>query len=1194
MESIKTKSEIYELARLAKILPYKKERWNSNSYQRRALRLLKEKDPQLRARPIGNKGKSLAQKPTSKNSLIYRAAKEVGFVKPKKIPWNSEKTIDYAREWSKLADFLSKPVTKKRKKFFTTFKDPMTLLAILELVERRNRDNITLVGFGTEEGGSSLVTPSEKFMDDVKTKLESGLFMDEFLVTTHYVRTGPKVSDVELVERFVDNTTELAIEQFPLKKQIQGGSFFRHYLNPVYSGKGVEEALKRCGIMTKEAHKAEQLKGGFGECLGNCIDQLEKDEKIKKGTYERYLSWRIDNKNSRTKTNVLGRLISRKIGCGFNVTIIKHMSKYPDQISLNFYGYLKREEYEEDEIINIALYDDHYFVLEDTPFTKAAVKNFKYFEHKNWVNMYQAKKKNEKIYVEKTPPSKNRPIATTLDLVRWGLEQDLFIKMTYDDLNSIQEISKGFTASSINEMTEKITTDGYRQTDIDPEEHESMAEYTPPNPPLGFVKGTKIPVDYKVIYFDIEASPTNTHIPFCLRSIAADSEVCKEYLGEDCVEQFIKGLDPVPTLLLAHNLGYDLSFFFRTGMIWWSSIIRPSTSSIKTATGYTGPWNNRVRLVFKCTYSLTGMPLRDFADTFDLEVKKEIMPYRSYTPKTIKKETLTFESFSAGLDDPTQKDDLYKNCKDLGFLDRSQSGPVKRVRHIAYASWYCEQDCRVLKAGITKLRKEFNELFDLDLFLFVSIPHFSHHAGQKFGVFKGVHKLGGIEREFIRRCIYGGRVMMANNEQQHIKSKKIGDFDAVSLYPSAMVRDDMNVPLGPPLHISDASYMKVKDLGEYNSAYLRVNIKRIPHTRSFPLLCKQDEELQVYNYENTAIGIHFLTKVQLEDVVEFHKLQDDDYKIECGLFFNQGVNTKIRDFIKDTFEQRLKYKDKSSPNYNPVKQKLMKDVMNCFYGKCIQKPINDQVKFFDSQEKRDEYCRRHYNNLIDVTDLQNGEGEWKLSIVKTSKNIARHEMYCHVGANILSVSKRIMNQVMCLSEDKGINIYYQDTDSMHIEDDKLPSLAKSFKEKYGKELIGKRMGQFHADFEFKGVEAKHSVELLALGKKTYIDIVECVDSEGLVKYQPHYRFKGIPRDAIIEKAKDLDISILELYKNLKYGSDTLECNWNCKRCMSSTKKCDDCKPGYNFKMNANNKACFECSKDFVYKTLDDQYRHAAF
>lgn len=1194
MEEFKTKSEIYELAKSERIFPYRRERWNSNSYQRRALRRLREKYPELRARPTGEV--PMAQ-PTNRKSRIYKAAKSVGFLKPKGAAWNSAETIRRASEWSELAEFLSKPVEKRVSRKFETFKDMNTLNAIMQLLEKRNMNNITLVGFDGRSEQSSLVTPSERFINNVKEKLTQGGFLNDFNVTGG----GPPDdkgkgailgSDDETIAYWEDNTNKLLVQQFPSKKQIQGGSFFKHYLNPKYTGKGVEEILKRCGIMTREEHLIHQARGGSGECLGNCIIELEKCGKIKQGTHELYLSWKIDNRNSRTKTNILGRSISKKIGCGFLVTTVKHSDNRPGQLTVGFYGHLKREEYAENEIINIALYDDHYFIMEDTQYTKAAVKNFRYFDHKNWVNMYQAKTRNGRVFVEKTPPSAKRPKATTLDLVRWGLEQDLFIKMSYDDLNSIQEISKGFTSSAINDLTDRITADGYKQPDLDLGEHESMLEYVPPDPPLGYIKETMIPVEYKVIYFDIEASPTNTHIPFILRSIAGNEEECKEYLGEDCVEQFIHDLEPTPTLLLAHNLGYDLSFFFRTGLIWWSDIIRPSSSSIKTATGYIGPQGNRTRLVFKCTYSLTGIPLSEFASTFGLEVKKEIMPYRSYTPRTIKRKTMSFKAFCNGLDDMSQKRDLYKNCEDLGFLVPPLEGPKTRVNHIKYASWYCAQDCRVLKAGITKLRKEFKELFDLDLFLFVSIPHFSHHAGQKAGVFRGVHKLVGVEREFIRRCIYGGRVMTRDNAQQHIKGKNIGDFDAVSLYPSAMVRDDMDVPLGPPLRISNASSMKLQDLKKYNSAYLRVDIKRIPVPRGFPLLCKHNEELGVYNYENTAVGIHFLTKVQLEDVIEFHGLQEDDYEIQCGLFYNKGSNTELREFMRNTFEQRLKYKDKSSPHYNPVKQKLMKDVMNCFYGKCIQKPIDDQIKFFDNQEKRDNYCRRHYNNLIDVTDLQGRDGEWKLSVVKTSKHISNHAMYCHVGANILSVSKRVMNEVMCLAEDKGIDIYYQDTDSMHIDDDKLPILAEEFKQRYGRELVGKGMGQFHNDFSFTG--AKYSVELLALGKKTYIDIVECSDEKGNIKYEEHYRFKGIPKLAIIEKAKELDIPILELYKNLKYGSDTLEYNWNCKRCMSSKKECHECKPGYNFKMNAGNKPRFECSKDFIYKTLDDQYRHVAF
>ena len=38
-----------------------------------------------------------------------------------------------------------------------------------------------------------------------------------------------------------------------------------------------------------------------------------------------------------------------------------------------------------------------------------------------------------------------------------------------------------------------------------------------------------------------------------------------------------------------------------------------------------------------------------------------------------------------------------------------------------------------------------------------------------------------------------------------------------------------------------------------------------------------------------------------------------------------------------------------------------------------------------------------------------------------------------------------MNEVMCLSEDINIPIYYQDTDSIHLIEDDLPKLQESYK-----------------------------------------------------------------------------------------------------------------------------------------------------
>ena len=116
-----------------------------------------------------------------------------------------------------------------------------------------------------------------------------------------------------------------------------------------------------------------------------------------------------------------------------------------------------------------------------------------------------------------------------------------------------------------------------------------------------------------------------------------------------------------------------------------------------------------------------------------------------------------------------------------------------------------------------------------------------------------------------------------------------------------------------------------------------------------------------------------------------------------------------------------------------------------------------------------------------------------------------------------------MNEVMCLAEDIGIKIFYQDTDSMHIESDKVQLLAVKFQETYNKELIGKKLGQFHSDFDFKSDELPYAIKSIFMGKKAYIDLVRCIRN-GIEFFELHCRLKSIPGDVLNNTAK-------EKYKN---------------------------------------------------------------
>ena len=132
-----------------------------------------------------------------------------------------------------------------------------------------------------------------------------------------------------------------------------------------------------------------------------------------------------------------------------------------------------------------------------------------------------------------------------------------------------------------------------------------------------------------------------------------------------------------------------------------------------------------------------------------------------------------------------------------------------------------------------------------------------------------------------------------------------------------------------------------------------------------------------------------------------------------------------------------------------------------------------------------------------------------------------------------------MNEVMGIASDNNINIYYQDTDSMHMEDDKVKDLEGLFKAEYNRELTGKELGQFHCDFSHQNPTAKNivSVKSIFLGKKSYIDYLEGTLPDGTKSYCVHSRMKGIneiakDNEALKQDGESMNDKMFGLYEDL--------------------------------------------------------------
>ena len=217
---------------------------------------------------------------------------------------------------------------------------------------------------------------------------------------------------------------------------------------------------------------------------------------------------------------------------------------------------------------------------------------------------------------------------------------------------------------------------------------------------------------------------------------------------------------------------------------------------------------------------------------------------------------------------------------------------------------------------------------------------------------------------------------------------------------------------------------------------------------------------------------------------------------------------------------------------NPIEM-VYKLIMNSGYGKSIMKPVETESRFFDTYDNEDEfnvYLSRNYNWITSFIKFGN-----KIE-VNTVKVLVDHFNIAQVGVCILSNSKRIMNEVMCLAEDNGLELYYQDTDSIHIKDRDIKTLSDAFTKKYNRTLIGKSMGQFHSDFDLKGCTDVYAKRSIFLGKKSYIDELVGTDKDGNEKIGYHIRMKGIPESCMYYTAKQNGYeNVFEMYEDLLDG-----------------------------------------------------------
>ena len=138
-------------------------------------------------------------------------------------------------------------------------------------------------------------------------------------------------------------------------------------------------------------------------------------------------------------------------------------------------------------------------------------------------------------------------------------------------------------------------------------------------------------------------------------------------------------------------------------------------------------------------------------------------------------------------------------------------------------------------------------------------------------------------------------------------------------------------------------------------------------------------------------------------------------------------------------------------------------------------------------------------------------------ILKQVKSCLSHYNSVHCGVEVLSMSKIIMNCVFDSANICGVKIYYQYTDSIHLNHDDVDKIVKIYKETYTSYLVGDYLCQFHVDFHKKKRHKEvYAIDSLLLGKKSYVDLLEYVDDNDK-SHKIHddlARMKGFPTSCI--------------------------------------------------------------------------------
>ena len=277
------------------------------------------------------------------------------------------------------------------------------------------------------------------------------------------------------------------------------------------------------------------------------------------------------------------------------------------------------------------------------------------------------------------------------------------------------------------------------------------------------------------------------------------------------------------------------------------------------------------------------------------------------------------------------------------------------------------------------------------------------------------------------------------------------DFDAVSLYPSAMWDPKSIYPK------IETGYAFKREMNHelvekfsnqtftQGSAILKIKYYNPKNLIVQHLPVKEKEKKIEFNRMRNGYITQDLTSVDIQEIVKIGGKVIENYE---GAIYQENYKVSLfRKVIDKLFELRQKYKEEN----NEVMQFLLKLIMNSLYGKFLRKGILESYQckpemwmMTEKDERVLDYQKSNHGNYI--AKMKHDEG--LEDEVKKANTLP-----LQLAVFILSNSKRIMNNFTHAIDGFHSNdVYYTDTDCLYIESKHWERLNKAA-------LVGKSLLQ---------------------------------------------------------------------------------------------------------------------------------------